>query len=80
MSASVLARLAPERRQLRRRGTMDRGERSVVGEEQTLVAASKVFEREERGVLRSLERRRQLRRRQDLARQLAHLQDEPAGA
>jgi hypothetical protein len=77
MSASVLARLNPERRHLQRRGATSR---DVVGEEQGLVAASKVFGREERGVLRSLERRRQLRRRQDLARQLACLLDEPAGS
>ena len=67
MSATVLARLSPERRQLQRRG----------GDGELLLAASRVFEREERGVLRSLERRRQLRRRQDLAHQLARLQEEP---
>ena len=65
MSASVLARLSTERRQQQRRG----------GEEPPLVASNSVFCREERGVLRCLERRRELRRRQDLTHQLSRLQE-----
>ncbi len=69
MSGRVLARISDRRRRRDRRE----------GRRLALLASLQVFEREERAVLGTLERRAALRRQQDVSARLARLEERVAG-